>query len=389
MGMTHWGAFRHDLPSARIVVSCRERAPGGETMDDVSDSAVSPSTTPRSGLLTGGVKAAIAIAVVVVLAASAGGAYAYSDHAARQDAAARHTAAVHLAAVRTDLELAEDSAVQLETALTAVGTAATGIADRSALDAMTAAVVVLTNETDKPAFPRSAPLSALNDRRADLDAAVAAALASMRPVGESVVTVGTARLAAAGSASSESAASAKSALASLSTYLAHDQDPRGLIVPTISAVRAAEVSSAAAVAAAAAAAAAQAAAKAAHHSSGGGHFSAGPGAPVCASDVLTCVNQIRAYYGLRALSSNGSLNATAQACAERMASSGQMTHSAYPGGWSTWGENIAEGYGSSVAVFNAWMASPGHRANILRPTFTQMGIGHVSAGSWWCQQFGG
>ena len=356
-------------------------------MEDVSDSAVPPATVARSGLLTGGVKAAVAVAVVVVLAASAGGAYAYSDHAARLDAAAHHAAAVHLTSVRTNLELAEDSAVQLEAALTAMGTTATGLADRSSLDAMTAAVVVLKNETDKPAFPRIAPLSALNDRTVDLDAAVAAALATVPAVGQSVKTVGTARLAAAGSASAASTASAKAALAALSTYLDHHDDPRGLIIPTISAVKAAEASSAAAVAAAAAAA--QAAAKAAHHSSGGAHFVAGPGAPVCASDVLTCVNQIRAYYGLHSLSSNGSLNATAQACAERMASSGQMTHSTYPGGWSTWGENIAEGYGSSVAVFNAWMASPGHRANILRPTFTQMGIGHVSAGSWWCQQFGG
>ena len=334
-------------------------------------------------------KAAIAVAVVVVLAASTGGAYAYSDHAARKNAAAQHAAAVHLADVRTKLELAEDSAVKLETALTAVGTAATGLADAKTLDALTASVVVLKNETDKPAFPRSAPLSALNDREVDLDAAVAAALATVPAVGESVKTVGTARLAAAGSASPASASAAKSELAALSAYLAHDEDPRGLIIPTITAVKAAQASHNAAVAAAAAAAAAQAAARAAHHSSGGGHFVAGPGAPVCASDVLTCVNQIRAYYGLHSLSSNGSLNATAQACADRMASSGQMTHSAYPGGWGTWGENIAEGYGSSVSVFNAWMASPGHRANILRPTFTQMGLGHVSAGSWWCQQFGG
>jgi len=345
-------------------------------MEDVSDSAAPPAPPKPRGRLSAGAKAAIAAAVVLMLAAGAGGAYAYSDHAARQDAAARHAAAVHLAAVRTGLDLAEDSAVQLEAALTAVGTSAAGIADRSALDAMTAAVVVLKNETDKPAFPRSAPLSALSDRRADLDAAVAAALATVSAVGESVKTVGTARLAAAGSASSESTTAAKAALAALSAYLAHHQDPRGLIIPAVSAVKAAEASSAAAVAAAAAA----------RHSSGG---HPAPGAPVCASDVLTCVNQIRAYYGLHSLSSNGSLNATAQACAERMASSGQMTHSAYPGGWSIWGENIAEGYGSSVSVFNAWMASPGHRANILRPTFTQMGIGHVSAGSWWCQQFGG
>lgn len=345
-------------------------------MEDVSDSAAPPAPPKPRGRLSAGAKAAIAAAVVLVLAAGAGGAYAYSDHAARQDAAARHAAGVHLAAVRTGLDLAEDSAVQLEAALTAVGTSAAGIADRSTLDAMTAAVVVLKNETDKPAFPRSAPLSALSDRRADLDAAVAAALATVSAVGESVKTVGTSRLAAAGSASSESTTAAKAALAALSAYLAHHQDPRGLIIPAVSAVKAAEASSAAAVAAAAAA----------RHSSGG---HPAPGAPVCASDVLTCVNQIRAYYGLHSLSSNGSLNATAQACAERMASSGQMTHSAYPGGWSIWGENIAEGYGSSVSVFNAWMASPGHRANILRPTFTQMGIGHVSAGSWWCQQFGG
>ncbi len=198
-------------------------------------------------------------------------------------------------------------------------------------------------------------------------------------------TAGAARLAAAGTASGASAWAAKAALAALSTSLARRDDPRGLIISTISTVKAAQASNDAA--AAAAAAAAQAAAQASHRSSGGA--SAGPGAPVGASDVLTCVNQIRAYYGLGSLHSNGTLNAAAQACAERMAASGQMTHSAYPGGWSSWGENIAEGYGSSVSVFNAWMASPGHRANILRASFTQMGIGHVAAGARWCQQFGG
>jgi len=350
-------------------------------MDELSESAIAPQTAPRRGVLTGGVKAAIAIAVVVVLGASAGGAYAYSDHVSRQDAIARHAAAAHLAAARTNLDLAEHSAVKLETALTAVASASSGIADAGSLDALTAAVVVLTDETDKPAFSKSAPLAAIDDRTADLDAAVAAALATLPAVGESVKTAGTARLSAAGSASAASISAAKSELASLTAYLARGDDPRGLIIPTITALKAAQASHAAAAAAAAAA-------RSTHHSSGGS-FSAGPGAPVCASDVLTCVNQIRAYYGLHALSNNGSLNATAQACADRMAASGQMTHSAYPGGWSTWGENIAEGYGSSVSVFNAWMASPGHRANILRPTFTQMGLGRVSAGNWWCQQFGG
>ena len=356
-------------------------------MDDASDSTTPGATATPHRFLRRGAKIAIAIATAVVLAAATGGAYAYSDQTAKQNAAAQHAAAAELAAVRTRLSLAEDSAVKLQAALTAVGSAATGVADPRTVAALTAAVAVLKDETDKPSFPTSAPVAALNDRATDLETSVNAALAAVPAVGASVEAAGTTRLAAAGSASSASASAAKSALAALNMFLAHHDDPRGLIIPVISTVKAAQASSDAAVAAAAAAAAQAAAARAAHHS--GGSFNAGPGAPVCASDVLTCVNQIRAFYGLGSLHSNGTLTAAAQACAERMASSGSMTHSAYPGGWSTWGENIAEGYGSSVSVFNAWMASPGHRANILKASYSQMGIGHVAAGSWWCQQFGG
>ncbi|MEO6534127.1 MAG: CAP domain-containing protein [Pseudolysinimonas sp.] len=355
-------------------------------MDDVTDSAIERAPSAPREPLTRGMKAAITVAVVVVLAVSAGGASAYTGQAAQQSAIAARAAVAERTAVSTKLSLAEDSAVKMEAALTTLASSAQGVADPGSIAALTSAVVVLKDETDKPAFPQSVPVSALKDRSVDLDVAVAVALATVPAVGESVKTVSTTRLAAAGSASAASASDAKSALAALGSSLAHHEDPRGLIIPTIATVKAAQASHDSAVAAAAAAA--QAAARATHHSSGGS-FSAGPGAPVCTSDVLTCVNQIRAYYGLHSLSSSGSLNATAQACAERMAASGQMTHSTYPGGWSIWGENIAEGYASSVSVFNAWMASPGHRANILRPTFTQMGIGHVSAGAWWCEQFGG
>ena len=357
-------------------------------MDDLSDSETAGATVRPRRFLKPGVKIAIAIAAVVGLAAGAGGAYAYSDRTAVQNAAAEHAAAAELAATRTRLTLAEESAVHLEAALTAIGSAANGVADPKTVASLTSAVAVLKDETDKPAFPKTVPLAGLNDRAADLDASVNSALATVPALGASVQSAGTTRLAAAGSASAASASAAKSALAALSIYLAHRDDPRGLIIPVITTVKAAQASSDAAVAAAAAAAAQAAAARAARHSSGGGSFSAGPGAPVCASDVLTCVNQIRAFYGLGSLHANASLNAAAQACAERMAASGSMTHSAYPGGWSSWGENIAEGYASSVSVFNAWMASPGHRANILKASYTQMGIGHVASGAWWCQQFG-
>src|SRR5262249_29294741 len=37
------------------------------------------------------------------------------------------------------------------------------------------------------------------------------------------------------------------------------------------------------------------------------------------------------------------------------------------------GENIAYGYADANAVFQAWINSAGHRANILNPSFTQLG----------------
>ena len=43
--------------------------------------------------------------------------------------------------------------------------------------------------------------------------------------------------------------------------------------------------------------------------------------------------------------------------------------------WSTIGENVAANWPSGAAVMAAWMNSPGHRANILSPTFTHFGAG--------------
>jgi uncharacterized protein YkwD len=54
-----------------------------------------------------------------------------------------------------------------------------------------------------------------------------------------------------------------------------------------------------------------------------------------------------------------------------------------------WGENIARGYGTPQSVMDAWMNSSGHRANILTPWFTHVGIGVHDApgGPWWTQVF--
>lgn len=53
----------------------------------------------------------------------------------------------------------------------------------------------------------------------------------------------------------------------------------------------------------------------------------------------------------------------------------------------TAGENIAKGQRSPEEVVQAWMNSPGHRANILNPNFTHIGVGFVENGNHWTQQF--
>ncbi|MFA5774835.1 MAG: CAP domain-containing protein [Ilumatobacteraceae bacterium] len=59
------------------------------------------------------------------------------------------------------------------------------------------------------------------------------------------------------------------------------------------------------------------------------------------------------------------------------------------------GENIAKGFADVATVMKAWMNSPGHRANILNPIWTHLGIGFVSTGPdsiydgyIWTQDFG-
>jgi uncharacterized protein YkwD len=68
-----------------------------------------------------------------------------------------------------------------------------------------------------------------------------------------------------------------------------------------------------------------------------------------------------------------------------MANARQMVHSA-----DRCAENIAQGQPDIDAVMNAWMNSNGHRANILNPNYTKVGLSaYVSdnGSPFWCQQF--
>lgn len=114
---------------------------------------------------------------------------------------------------------------------------------------------------------------------------------------------------------------------------------------------------------------------------------------------LRRINKARINHNLQPLKLSKCLGRqVAQPWARRMANSGQFAHqdmsaihSSCPRfGWA--GENIAYGYSSVRSVMTAWMHSDGHRANLLRPQFTHVGLGikkDSSGRKYWVQDFGG
>jgi uncharacterized protein YkwD len=67
----------------------------------------------------------------------------------------------------------------------------------------------------------------------------------------------------------------------------------------------------------------------------------------------------------------------------------RITRAGYRG-WSMVAENVARGFDSPEAVVAAWMASPGHRRNMLNCRLRDLGVGVVQSGGqlWWTQNFG-
>ncbi len=112
--------------------------------------------------------------------------------------------------------------------------------------------------------------------------------------------------------------------------------------------------------------------------------------------TLCLLNQQRKAHGRRALKSNKRLAKAARKHARDMVERDYFSHTA-PGGVSfvdrimrqdyvdpgegwTLGENLAWGsyqLATPKSIVRSWMHSPGHRANILNPTFREIGIGVV------------
>ncbi len=53
--------------------------------------------------------------------------------------------------------------------------------------------------------------------------------------------------------------------------------------------------------------------------------------------------------------------------------------------FTTWGENIANGYPSEEAVIKGWLKSPGHCKNIMNASIKEMGVGRSN--NYWTQVF--
>ena len=122
------------------------------------------------------------------------------------------------------------------------------------------------------------------------------------------------------------------------------------------------------------------------------------------NQVIQLVNVQRAKVGCRALVLDARLSRAAQAHSIDMAKRRYFSHTSLDGrtfaqriraqGYtgSVIGENIAAGYPTPQAVMDAWMKSPGHKANILNCRYTAIGVGSAVGGPYryyWTQDFGG
>lgn len=132
---------------------------------------------------------------------------------------------------------------------------------------------------------------------------------------------------------------------------------------------------------------------------GSSSVSAGIQSSSAASEVVRLTNSARSQNGYAALVEDGALSEAAAVRAREIARSFSHTR---PSGASfssalsesgvsylRAGENIASGQKSASEVVNAWMNSPGHRANILNSSYSRIGSASVNIDGtlYWVQLF--
>ena len=122
---------------------------------------------------------------------------------------------------------------------------------------------------------------------------------------------------------------------------------------------------------------------------------------------VTLINDYRAQNGLGSLSIDSSLQSASEWMSTDLGEQDYFSHTDSLGRspwdrmcdfgycYNTWkGENVAAGYVTAEAAFEAWRTSPGHNSNMLGENYVVMGIARVSTpGStynyYWTNDFGG
>ena len=112
-----------------------------------------------------------------------------------------------------------------------------------------------------------------------------------------------------------------------------------------------------------------------------------------ATRIATLVNTERVAVGLAPLKVSGCAQTFAVTWSEHMAASADFSHQSLTPvmtgcGARGAGENIAYGATSAEQFMDLWMNSTGHKANILRSSFTHLGVGVArdANGRWYATQ---
>ncbi|WP_418026278.1 CAP domain-containing protein [Paenibacillus sp. JJ1722] len=116
-----------------------------------------------------------------------------------------------------------------------------------------------------------------------------------------------------------------------------------------------------------------------------------------AAEVVKLVNNERSQKGLKPLASNAKLTEVALVKAKDMSTNNYFSHTSPTYGspfdmmkkfgvtYTYAGENIAMGQQTPQEVMKAWMNSQGHRENILKAEYTQIGVAYYNG--YWVQEF--
>ncbi|WP_229379490.1 CAP domain-containing protein [Fibrella forsythiae] len=131
-------------------------------------------------------------------------------------------------------------------------------------------------------------------------------------------------------------------------------------------------------------------------------------------EILTYLNAARSksclcgsttYAPAPALALNTKLNTASDKFALDLATYNYFSHTGRDGSqpwdrmtregyiWRTAGENIAAGYSTARTVVDGWLKSPGHCANIMNPSFKEVGVGYAYSATstykyYWVNDFG-